>query len=93
MGDKVKVVVRSSDDVDYITVNGKTITRYKTDRRTGERTWTVELRAEEAGEMAVEIIAYNEAELASEAVTVTAAVREKKNQRDLIRKLFGWLFG
>lgn len=93
-GEKVKVNVRTSDDVAYITVNGETVTRYKTDRRTGDRIWTVHLRAEEAGDMTIEAIAYNEDGLASEAATAIVKVQaKKKSNEDIIRDILDWLFG
>lgn len=93
-GEKVKVNVRTSDDVAYITVNGETVTRYKTDRRTGDRIWTVQLRAEEAGDMTIEAIAYNEDGLASEAATAIVKVQaKKKSNEDIIRDILDWLFG
>ena len=58
-GDKVKVTVITSDDVDYITINGMVITSYKTDKLTGERIWTLDVHAEKVGKMTIVVVAYN----------------------------------
>ena len=76
-GDKVKVTVITSGDVDYITVNGQTIAKYKADKRSGERTWTVELKTEQAGQMTIAVIAYNAEGVASEAKIAMVEVEAK----------------
>lgn len=96
VGDKVRATVKTSDDVAYITVNGKTFTDYSTNRRTGERTWSVNLIAEAVGELNVEVVAYSAEDVASQSVVKTVTVVEKKTPADIIKGLldniFGWLF-
>ena len=83
-GDKVKVTVVTSGDVDYITVNGQVVTSYKTNKRTGERTWTIDLHAEKEGRMTIKVIAYNAEGVASlvkfQGVTVEAKRNLKSNK-------------
>lgn len=96
-GDKVKVTVKTSDDVEYITVNGEAVTRYRANRRTGKRTWTVTLKAEEVGELNIEVVAYDAKDLGSEPMVATVAVEAKKSPREYAKKilkdLFDRLFG
>ncbi len=96
-GDKVKVTVKTSGDVEYITVNGEAVTSYRTNRKTGERTWTVHVSADAVGELPIEVIAYNADEIASEAVTKTVQVEAKSNVQKVVEKvlksLFDRLFG
>lgn len=91
-GDKVKVTVKTSDDVEYITVNGNTVTRYRDNRRTGERIWTVTLKAEVAGEMIIEVVAYNSEDLGSEPLVATVAVEAKTPAKGTIRSFLKNLF-
>lgn len=97
VGDRVTVTVKTSEDVAYLTVNGETVTNYSSNRRTGERTWTVKLTAEDVGELIVDVVAYNTEDVASETVTNTVTVVEKKDPaeviRDILDDLFGWIFG
>ena len=96
-GDKVKVTVKTSDDVEYITVNGEAVTRYRANRRTGKRTWTVTLKAEEVGELNIEVVAYDAKDLGSEPMVATVDVEAKKSPREYAKKilkdLFDRLFG
>ena len=92
-GDKVKVTVKTSDDVEYITVNGETVTRYRTNRRTGERTWTVTLKAEKVGELNIEVVAYDAEDLGSKPVVKTVTVEAKKDPREQVKKILKDLFG
>jgi NADPH-dependent ferric siderophore reductase len=81
-GDKAKVTVTTSKDVAYIVVNGEKIMKFQTDRHNKQRTWTVELTAEEAGDMRVEVIAYNLDGVASEAEAETVTVQAKKSHKN-----------
>ncbi len=97
VGDEIRGTVKTGEDVAYITVNGETVTDYRANRRTGERTWTVSLTAESAGELTVDVVAFNAEGVASETVTNTVTVAEKKTPADIIRDilddLIGWIFG
>ncbi len=82
VGEKVKVTVTTSADVDYVTVNGETITGYKTNRRTGERTWSMTVRAEEVGVLEIVAVAYDENDYASEVQICTVDVAERTSVWD-----------
>ena len=74
VGQKVKVIVTTSADVDYLLVNGQKITKY-----TGGylfRIWTVTITATSAGTMEIETVAYNRDDAASDPITVTVNVRK-----------------
>ena len=96
-GSKVKVTVKTSDDVEYIVVNGEAVTRYRSSRRIGVRTWTVTLKAETAGELNIEVVAYNSEDLASEPLVTTVTVEPKTSKKGPTRRslkdLFDILFG
>ncbi len=91
VGNSVVVTVTTSADVQYLTVNGKAITRCVYSRWTGTKTWVVTVDADTVGEMEIDVVAYNAAGLASETVTNTVTVTG--NSGSLLEKLFGWLFG
>lgn len=74
---KVKVKVKTSADVEYVTVNGEQITKCKTDKKTGQKEWTLDIKANEAGEMLVEVVAYDVNDVASDVITNTVSVTEK----------------
>ena len=96
-GDKVKVTIKTSGDVAYIIVNGEIVTDYRSNRRTSEKTWTITLKAEEPGELEIEVVAYDDDGVASDAVTETVTVEAKKNPaeivKDILKGVLGWLFG
>ena len=92
-GDKVKVTVKTSEDVAYITVNGETVTKYRTNRRTGVRTWQVTLKAEQAGEMNVEVVAYDADDVASDPVAQTVTVETKKDPKQVAKEILKGLLG
>ena len=77
---KVKVTVTTSEEVEYITVNGEVIEDCRTNKKTGLKTWSVRLTPTEAGEFPIEVIAYNEEGTASESVTETVTVTRKNNK-------------
>lgn len=91
-GDKVNVTVKTSDDVEYIIVNGNTVTRYRYNRRTGERIWTVTLKAEVVGEMIIEVVACDSEGLESEPLVATVSVEAKTPKKDTIRSYLKNLF-
>ena len=95
VGQKVQVKVTTSGDVAYLTVNGETVTKYSVNRRTGERSWSLNVTAEEAGQMTIEVIAYNDADIASDAVIQTVNVTKKSGgfYGGFFGSFFGWIFG
>ena len=97
VGDKIHVTVTTSDDVEYITVNGEVFTAYKVNRRSGDRIWKTTVQADRAGEMNVDVVAYNAEDIASEAVSETVTVRAKQQPeviiRDIIKGIIGKIFG
>lgn len=91
VGQMVQVKVTTSADVAYVTVNGETVTNYSVNRRTGERTWSINITAEEAGRMNIEVIAYNGSDIAAEPVVKTVNVTKKSG--GFFGGFFGWIFG
>ena len=77
---KVKVTVTTSEEVEYITVNGEVIEDCRTNKKTGLKTWSVRLTPTEAGEFPIEVVAYNEEGTASESLTETVTVTGKNNK-------------
>ena len=91
VGQKVQVKVTTSRDVAYLTVNGETITRYSTNRRTGERTWSTNVTAKEAGSMSITVTAYSNSDIAAEPVVKTVNVTKKASS--LLGSILEWIFG
>ena len=94
-GEPVNVSVTTSDDVDYITVNGQIVTRYYEERTwggfrrgyvtTGNRIWSYTAKFGTAGEQTISAVAYNSEDIASEAVESTVTVKERPR-----RGFFNW---
>ncbi len=63
VGSTVKLTVTTSADVDHITVNGETVTKFQ--KSGSSRVWTVKLTAQSVGDMDIELVAYNSEGLAS----------------------------
>jgi len=95
VGQKVQVKVTTSRDVAYLTVNGETITRYSTNRKTGERTWSTNVTAKEAGSMSITVTAYSDSDIAAEPVVKTVNVTKKANSLlgSLLGSILEWIFG
>ena len=91
VGQKVQVKVTTSSDVAYLTVNGETITLYSTNRRTGERTWSTNVTAKEAGSMSITVTAYSDNDAAAEPVVKTVNVTKKASS--LLGSILEWIFG
>lgn len=91
VGEYVKVTVTTSDDVDYITVGDKKITRYTEERtwggfrkglvKTGKRIWSYYVNFTAVGEQVISVVAYDENGLASEAVENTVNVKPRSAWR------------
>lgn len=97
VGDKVTVTVTTSNDVESVTVNGEQVMTCRTDRKTGNLTWTYSFKATQAGESEVNVVAYDSNGTASEAIVETLTVRENVRASivdkisNAVKKLFGWL--
>ena len=87
----VKVTVTTSDDVDYITVGDKKITRYTEERtwggfrkglvKTGNRIWSYYVSFDTAGQQVISVVAYDADSLASEAIENTVNVKSRSYWR------------
>ena len=94
-GDRIKLEIITSDDVEYITVNGTVIDNYKYNRKTGERIFSVMITADEAGETELQIVAYDAEDIGSEAVVHTVTVEEHPANkiRNMLEEMLGKFFG
>ena len=94
VGSTVVVKATTSADVESLVVNGSEITKYSQNKQTGKRSWTATVKAEEAGDLDIEVIAYSADGDALETVTKTVEVAEKKASvaqkaiESIISKLF-----
>jgi hypothetical protein len=96
-GQTLKVTVTTSSDVAAVEVNGVLVTTYRTNKRTQERTWTVELDVT-AGDLTVNATAYDQDGRAftdpaqAKTVTVNAnpALMLGKIITDFANSLRGW---
>ena len=93
VGQRARLTVQTSSDVDTVTVNGTELKSGKTNRRTGITTWTYTEKINSVGEFTFEVIAYNSDGLASESTELLLNVSEKQSIADIIRKLFDWGWG
>ena len=91
VGKTVTVTVVTSTDVVALSVNGEAVSRYKENRGLRIRTWTVKIEAEEVGQLVIDTIGYNAEGEATETVTNTVAVTNKKGS--FLEELLGWIFG
>ncbi len=100
-GKTVTVTVKTSSDVDYITVNGEEVTKYKRSLFSRQRTWTYTVKANKAGEFPIDVVAYSADDIASDTVTkiinVTATQPDTSvggsSSSDWFDKWFGGIFG
>lgn len=87
----IKVTVTTSDDVKYITVGDKRISRYDDERvwggfrkgfvKTGKRVWSYYVSFDNAGQQVISVVAYDADGLASEAVENTVNVKPRSAWR------------
>lgn len=87
----IKVTVTTSDDVKYITVGDKRISRYDDERvwggfrkgfvKTGKRVWSYYVSFDTAGQQVISVVAYDADGLASEAVENTVNVKPRSAWR------------
>ena len=87
----IKVTVTTSDDVKYITVGDKKISRYDDERvwggfrkgfvKTGKRIWSYYVSFNTAGQQVISVVAYDADGLASEAVENTVNVKPRSAWR------------
>ena len=90
VGNNVLVTVKTSTDVEAVSVNGTVLTSYR--QRGSVRTWYGYVSVEAAGTETVEVIAYNGSGYASEPITENITVTVSPI-RKLINTIIGWLFG
>lgn len=87
----IKVTVTTSDDVNYITVGDKKISRYDDERvwggfrkgfvKTGKRIWSYYVSFNTAGQQVISVVAYDADGLASEAVENTVNIKPRSAWR------------
>ena len=87
----IKVTVTTSDDVKYITVGDKRISRYDDERvwggfrkgfvKTGKRVWSYYVSFDTAGQQVISVVAYDADGLASKAVENTVNVKPRSAWR------------
>lgn len=87
---KFKVTVKTSTDVEYITVNGETFTSFKTNKAKGTRTWTINLTAKQIGKFNVDVVAYDKDNTASETITNVVEITSVKK---IVKDILDWIFG
>ena len=80
-GQQVDVTVTTSADVDAVSINGEMVNG-KYDKKKNVYTWTLKIKttAQDVGTMTVEVVAYDEDGVASEAETVDVTVTAKKGK-------------
>lgn len=93
-GSKITVKVTTGDDVAAISVDGEMLTAYAVDND-GNRVWTQKVSAAEAGVLTIEVTAYNEDGVASDAVSAAVTVNSVETAlmdviRSMIEKLKNW---
>lgn len=93
-GSKITVKVTTGDDVAAISVDGEMLTAYDVDND-GNRVWTQKVSAAEAGVLTIEVTAYNEDGVASDAVSAAVTVNSVETAlmdviRSMIEKLKNW---
>ena len=91
LGSTVVVMATTSRDVDVLTVNGKRISHYVENRRTGVRTWTTTVKAEEVGDLDIEITAFSAKGHALETVVEQVTVTGKK--ASVVEQIVGAIIG
>ncbi len=86
----VKFTITTSADVAYVTFNGTSITEF-TENGDGTRSWIIKVSALNLGDMSVEVVAYNEAGVASVPQVGSILVTEHYTSlRNLISDIIEW---
>ena len=86
-GGYVTVTVKTSADVEAVTVNGIAMRRMLTVR--GERlVWTADVKASKVGELRLDVVAANADNITSEAITETVTVTEKIEISGILEDIF-----
>lgn len=73
----IKVNATTSTDVAYVMIQGEKVSNYKSNKKDGTRTWTLEVEAVEKGKLVVDVTAYNKSGAASDTKTKTVTVKKK----------------
>ena len=76
VGEKVKATVTTSTDVKYVTINGKKVTKYTSNKTKGTRTWALQVKATKVGKMTFKAVAYNTNNSASKEISATATAKK-----------------
>ena len=77
---KYTATITTSGDVDYITVNGEIVSKFKTKRGSDEKVFTYKGKLSDSDTTVIEVVAYDADEVASEA-TVYEIENELKNDK------------
>ena len=77
VGSSVVLKVTTSADVDYLTVNGETVTKFSQNQQTGKRSWTATVKAETAGELDIVVDACSIGHGKLDTETLSVEVTEK----------------
>lgn len=77
VGDTISATITTSSDVASLTLNGIAAKLKKTDKKTGEKTWTVSVKASAVGDMILSVIAYDSEGVASDPIQSTITVKAK----------------
>lgn len=72
----IKVNATTSTDVAYVMIQGEKVSNYKSNKKDGTRTWTLEVEAVEKGKLVVDVTAYNKSGAASDTKTKTVTVKK-----------------
>ena len=79
VGEKVKVTVTTSADVDFIEINGSEITKFRAAKK-GDRAWETTIKAEKTGVMEVTVVAHDAEGNSSKPIARKVEVTAKKGR-------------
>lgn len=79
IGDRIKVTVTTSSEVERLTLNGTEMTAGKTNKKTGVTTWSGEVTVKSADDLTVSVVAYGGEGTAAEGKETVLTVEAKKN--------------
>lgn len=92
VGSNVAVKATTSADVEYLMVNGQKVTKYSENKATGERSWSVNVKADKAGTLDIEVIAYSaEGEILETAAETVEVAAKNGAVKEIVGQLIGML--
>ena len=92
VGSNVVVKATTSADVAYLMVNGQKVTKYSENKNSGERSWSVNIKATEVGAFGIEVTAYGAEGEILETATETVEVTAKNGTvKEIVGQLIGML--